>query len=565
MIPILTLAEMKEVERATTADGLSEFDLILSAGEAVFQSIKAMLDETEEDRFELGLPGLPPEDNGIPGTNDPGDRGDMHRPPAVAFVCGKGHNGADAMAAALHCVQTGLGVVIYQIHSDRYSTESRRLREQLVDAGVPVHTIRSAVDLPVFEDADLIVDGLLGSGLKGAPEGLLGSLIHGINRSVRPVLSIDVPSGVECDSGAIPGPNVRADSTICLGALKPSAVFFPSGVAYGKVGYSPIAFDEKKLFGQPSRMAMYTEEDALDNLPLKTWKSNKYTAGKVLIISGSRGMHGAAALSANAALRAGGGLVRAAVPAGIYRDLAAHLLEIIGTPIGSDSEPHFSPTHLAELTPWIEWADAIVIGPGLGKHPDTRLFLEQVMPLLKGRRVVVDGDALAHFDTLEVSPDMIKGFENFVLTPHAGEYRRMGGHYNIEGDKDNTASLAVLENARAFSKQRGLYLVLKGSTTLVANPGGALTVTSSGNPGMATAGSGDVLAGILGTLLTQLSPGDAAPLAVFLHGRAGEAARRDRGTIGMTASDLILYMPLALKELEDILREAGEDDEDEEV
>ena len=556
MIPILTLAEMKDVERATTANGLSEFELILSAGEAVFQSVKSMLDETEEDRFELGLPSLPPDDSGIPGAGDPGERNDMHRPPAVAFVCGKGHNGADAMAAALHCVQAGLGVVVYQIYSDRYSTESRRLREQLVEAGVPVYTIRSAVDLPVFEDADLIVDGLLGSGLKGAPEGLLGSLIHGINRSVRPVLSIDVPSGVECDSGAIPGPSVRADSTLCLGALKPSAVFFPSGVAYGKVGYSPIAFDEKKLFGQPSRMAMYTEEDALDHLPLKTWKSNKYTAGKVLVLSGCRGMHGAAALAANAALRAGGGLVRAAVPAGIYRDLAAHLLEIIGTPIGGDTDPHFSPAHLAELTPWIEWADAVVIGPGLGKHPDTRLFLEQVMPLLRGRRVVVDGDALAHFDDAAPSSS---GLENFVLTPHAGEYRRMGGLH------DGTASREVLENARVFSQQRGLYLVLKGSTTLVAHPSGSLTVTSSGNPGMATAGSGDVLAGILGTLLTQLPPGDAAPLAVFLHGRAGEAARRDRGTIGMTASDLILYLPLALKELEDVLREAGDDEEEEEV
>jgi NAD(P)H-hydrate epimerase len=555
MIPILTLAEMKEVERLATAAGQTEFELILSAGEAVFQSIKSMLDDTEEERFDLGLPSLPPEDNGIPGANDPGERSDLHRPPAVAFVCGKGHNGADAMAAALHCVQAGLGVVVYQIHSDRYSTESRRLREQLAEAGVPVHPIRSAVDLPVFEEADLIVDGLLGNGLKGAPEGILGSLIHGINRSVRPVLSIDVPSGVESDSGVIPGAFVRADSTLCLGALKPSAVFFPAGAAYGKVGYSPIAFDEKRLFAQPSHLAMYTEEDALDNLPLKTWKSNKYTAGKVLVISGCRGMHGAAALSANGALRAGGGLVRAAVPAGIYRDLSAHLLEIIGTPIGGESDFHFAPAHLAELSAWIDWADAIVIGPGLGKHPDTRLFLDQVMALLQNRRVVVDGDALAYFETAASTA----GLGNFVLTPHVGEYRRIGGRY------EGFASLEILDDARTFAKTRGLFVVVKGSTTLVAHPGGDVTVTTSGNPGMATAGSGDVLAGILGTLLTQLPPEEATPLAVFLHGRAGEAARRDRGTIGMTASDLILYLPLALKELEDVLREAGEDDEDEDA
>jgi NAD(P)H-hydrate epimerase len=550
MIPILTLAEMKDVEARSAEDGLSEFEMILSAGEAVYQSIKTLLDESDDrDPFE-GLPHLPPAEDPITGEKE------EPRPPAVAFVCGKGHNGADALAAALLCSQAGLGVVIHQIHSDRYSTETRRLREQLAEAGIPVHPIRSAVDLPVFEEADLIVDGLLGSGLQGAPEGLLASLIHGINRSGRPVLSIDVPSGVECDSGVVPGLAVRADSTLCLGALKPSAVFYPSALAFGKVGYSPIAFEEKRLLAQPSRLAMYTEEDALDDLPLKTWNSNKYTAGKVLMIAGSRGMHGAAALCANAALRSGAGMVRAAVPAGIYRELSAHLLEIIGTPVGDDDARHFAPAHAAELAPWIEWADVVVIGPGLGKHADTSAFLARMLESLRGKRVVVDGDALAAFaEPAEGAALGGEGFERFVLTPHAGEYRRMGG-------LSENASLALAENARAFAARRGLHLVLKGPTTLNARPDGSTVLSTSGNPGMATAGSGDVLAGILAAFLTQKDAAEAAPLAVYLHGRAGEAARRDRGMRGMNASDLILYLPLALKELEDILAEMDEDDDE---
>lgn len=555
MIPILTLSEMRDVERETVAGGLSAYDLIQSAGEAVFQSVKSMLEPPEED-FEAGL-AAPPFDED-PG---PGEKFESPRPPGVVFVCGKGHNGADGLAAALRCAAAGFGVLVYHVHSDRVSDETRRLRERLAEAEIPVHVIRSAVDLPVFEDADLIVDALLGSGLKGAPEGLTASLIHGINRSDRPVLSVDVPSGVGCDTGALAGPAVRADSTLCLGALKPSALFFPSARAYGKIGYSPIAFDERLLAARPSRMAMYTSEDALDHLPLNTWKSHKYTAGKLLVIAGSRGMHGAPALCANAALRSGAGLVRVAVPAAVHGDLAPHLLEIIGCPVGAEGDRHFKPGHLPEIAPWLDWADAVVVGPGLGKHPETAAFLQELAPRLRGRRVVVDGDALALFtppgapDAPPGAMDDATGLEHFVLTPHAGEYRRMGG---LSAD---AASLELLEDARAFARFRGMTLVLKGPVTTCATREGALVVTASGNPGMATAGTGDVLAGILGRLLALLPPADAAPLAVFLHGRAGDAARRDRGTSGMTASDLILYLPLVHKELEDALA-AGDDEED---
>lgn len=548
MIPILTLAEMKDVERRTVEGGVPELELILSAGEAVFQSVKSMVHEAGEDHpFDAGfLP--PPHDDGLPEDREEGPPS-----PSVTFLCGKGHNGADALAAALLTSQAGFGVVVYQLHSENYSPETRKLRERLVGAGISVQPIRSAVDLPVFEETDLIVDGLLGSGIRGAPEGLLASLIHGVNRSGRPVLSIDAPSGVECDRGTVSGAAVRADSTLCLGSLKPSAVFHPAALAYGKLGYSAISFEEKLLAGQPSRLAMYTVEDALDHLPRKTWKSNKYTAGKVLVIAGSRGMHGAAALCANAALRAGAGMVRVAAPAGIHRDLAPHLLEIIGTPLGRDDDFHFNPEHLADLLPWIEWADAVVLGPGLGKHPDTLRFARELLPRLHGRRVVVDGDALALF-TPETDAGAGGGLEQFILTPHAGEYRRMGG------GQPEDAPMELVAGARAFAEARGFTLVLKGATTICARADGQVLLGAGGNPGMATAGTGDVLAGILGCLLTRCSPGDAAPLGVFLHGRSGENARRDRGTLGMTASDLILYLPLAMKELEDILAQNDEDE-----
>src|SRR5690606_21014150 len=167
---ILTLSEMREVERAAIAEGLTEYDLIRSAGEAVFQSVKALLDSSDPDPFEAGLNVSSFEDDAPPGLPE---KFDTPRPPLVMFICGKGHNGADGLAAALQCTQAGLGAVVYHVHADHYSPETRRLRDQLVRAEVSLHEIRSAADLPVFEEADLVVDALLGSGIRGVPEGLM--------------------------------------------------------------------------------------------------------------------------------------------------------------------------------------------------------------------------------------------------------------------------------------------------------------------------------------------------------------------------------------------------------
>ncbi len=557
MIPILTLSEIKDVERKSSAEhGLSEFDMIMSAGEAVFQSVKTMLEEAEEDTYDDY--DLPEADHRGPDREDSDERvEDEDEPPVVAFICGKGHNGADALSAALLTSQAGYGVVVYQIHSERYSGEVHRLMRQLADADIPVQSIRTVVDLPVFQNVDLIVDGLLGSGLRGDPEGLLQSLIHGINRSGIPVLSIDVPSGVTCDSSSVHGPAVRASATLCLGAMKLSATFFPSSSAYGKVGYSPICFDEKMLVSQPSRMEMYTEDDALEHLPVKTFRSTKYSTGKVLILAGSRGMHGAAALAANAALRAGAGLVRVVVPAGIYRDISAHLLEVIGMTAGAESDSAFAPEHIESIRPWLDWADSILIGPGLGKDPRTMEFLNAIMPSLLGRRVVVDGDGLAYFHPDHPERRNGPGLDQFVITPHPGEYRRLGGLYDYD------TPLELLEGLRRFAQSGSLGIVLKGATTLYTGPDGRHVVIPAGNPGMATAGSGDVLAGILAAFLAKSTRADAAPLAVFAHGRSGDAARGDRGTLGMAASDLILYLPLALKDLEDARLDLEEEREGE--
>ncbi len=563
MIPILTLDEMRAVERKSSEHGLSEYDMIMSAGEAVFQSLKSMLEEEYEQGYDDGFPDDAPEnfqENEEHENNDPsqGPKVPKQDPYTVAFVCGSGHNGADALSAALLSAQAGYAVVIYQLHSDRpYGSEILKLHQQLRDADLEIHIVTTHVDLPVFQEVDLIVDGLLGTGAKGQPTGLVQSCIYGMNKSGVPVLSIDLPSGVQSDDSQVPGSAVQATATICLGAIKVSAAFYPSCTFFGRIGYSPICFDERSLVSQPSQLALYTPEDAIDDLPARDFRSNKYTAGKVLVITGSRGMHGAAALCSNAALRAGAGLVRCAVPAGIYSELAPHLLEVIGVPVGENSDYRFTPGHLEEIKTWLDWADTILIGPGLGKHPQTEAFLDKLMPLLKGRKVVVDGDALNWFAGEQSERRKLAGYEQTVLTPHAGEYKRLGGIWDYD------QPMAHLENLRQWVKAGTVPIVLKGATTLYAEPDGKLLVVPAGNPGMATAGSGDVLAGVLAAFLAVRPMTQAAPLAVLAHGKAGDAARKDRGTLGMTASDLILYLPSALKEIEDQIDDAALDAETE--
>ncbi|MDB5050524.1 MAG: carbohydrate kinase, YjeF related protein, partial [Fibrobacteres bacterium] len=263
MIPILTLAEIKDVERKTASEsGLSEYDMIQSAGEAVFETIKTMLeqndsgDDIREDELDEDVD--PPDEPPRPGR----------REESIAFVCGPGHNGADGLAAALLASQAGFPVVIYQIPAERgFSAETEKFHAAIADADLTIHSIRSPLDLPVFQDISLIVDALLGSGISRDPEGLIQSCIFGMNQSGVPILSVDLPSGVRCDSPALSGSTVQASATVCLGAMKISAAFYPASLAYGKVGYSPICFDEKLLMSQPSRMRLYTLDDAVSDYP----------------------------------------------------------------------------------------------------------------------------------------------------------------------------------------------------------------------------------------------------------------------------------------------------------
>ncbi len=545
-IPVLTLSEMKEVESKTTEQsGLSEYDMITSAGEAVFQTIRTLLEEREEEEeFDEEQEDLDSELDSLSETDIIGNP--VPKDVVIAFVCGKGHNGADALSAAFLASQSGYPIVLYQIHSETgYSPEVEKLQKQLADNDLRINFIKSPLDLPVFSDITVIVDGLLGSGSRNEPEGLLQSCIFGMNQSKVPILSIDIPSGIGCDAPLLPATAVRAHATICLGGLKLSAAFYPATANYGKVGYSPICFEEKLLRSRPSQSFLYTIDDALADLPKRQYHAHKHSVGKVVVFAGSKGMHGAALMCAKSALRAGAGMVKMVVPAGIYPDLSGQMIEIIGLPVGEKGNDNtFQPDHVEEAAELIAWADAFVVGPGMGRSDPARAFLKKLMSLLSGRKVVLDGDGLMY-----VNEEMLTGsgldIAHWLATPHGGEYARMGGKYDYENP------IGLIENVRSMVKTKGLSVLLKGPTTLYGCLDGKVLLLPVGNPGMATAGAGDVLAGILGAFLAVMPVEKAAPLGAFAHGKSGDTARKETGMLGLVATDLIAALPLALRELEE--------------
>ncbi|MFC1584143.1 NAD(P)H-hydrate dehydratase [Fibrobacterota bacterium] len=526
-LAVLTASEMKQVETWTREKcGISESNMIAQAGQAVFNTARSL-------HSSYARPGSRP----------------------WVFVCGKGHNGADGIQAALLARSRGFKVKVFQLFSEKgYSPETRLLHDKIKRAKLKIQPVKKAEDLQFPQNTALVIDGLLGAGITREAAGITADCIRLINQSTLPVLSIDIPSGLFTDESEV-GLHVHAMATMSLGTLKLSAIFYPSCQRFGSIYFDSLCFPESQLRLQPSRTELFRKEDAYEVYPERAYDAHKYSTGKVLIIAGSKGMHGAAVLSAHAALKAGAGMVKLAVPSGLHNEICHHTVEIISLPIGKrktssgktgEDAPHFSQSHVKELLPLIEWADAVLLGPGLGKHADTIKFLLKLVPEIS-TRLVVDGDGLQFF-----CPAANKGigrasssFKQVIATPHAGEFKRMGGTYRYD------SPLQHLQHAKSISKKYGLNVLLKGPTSIITSHDGTSTILPSGNPGLATAGSGDVLAGIITALLCLLDPVPASGLGVYIHSASADLARHQTGILGMTASDVLNHIPAVIREIED--------------
>ena len=359
-----------------------------------------------------------------------------------------------------------------------------------------------------------------------------------VNRSGLPVVAVDLPSGIHADTGAVMGAAVRAELTVTFGLPKPG-LYTGAGLDHaGTVDIADIGIPHEFVEVIDSRLALMTQESVRRVIPDRRTASHKGTYGHAAVIAGSVGKTGAAAMAAKAALRIGAGLATVATPAGVNDVLEAKLLEAMTVPMPDTKARTLARAGLEELLSFVHARTAVAVGPGLTTHPETVELIQTLVPRLD-KPAVLDADALnalagrtAILTECKTPP---------ILTPHPGEMAR------LSGDTTQAINADRIGSAVRFAQAHRVMLVLKGAHTVVAHPDGRAAVCPTGNPGMATAGTGDVLTGMLVGLLAQgLTPWDAACAGVYLHGLAGDLAAARIGEAGLIAGDVIEQIPHAL-------------------
>ncbi len=461
----------------------------------------------------------------------------------ICVVCGKGNNGGDGLVAARLLRQRGAKVMaLLMTPSSELSRDANVMyrRFSKIAGSSAVRTPSPTNHLRKYLAAsDVVIDALLGTGLSSPVSGHYREAIELINESGRPVVAVDLPSGIHADHGAVMGAAVRANLTVTFGAPK-LGLYLGAGIDHaGAVRIVDIGIPQAFLDAVESRILLMTAASAGQALPVRLPSAHKGTFGHAGIIAGSVGKTGAAALAAKAALRVGAGLVTVATPSSVNDTLEAKLLEAMTVPMPETKARTLARSGLDRLMGFVGLRSAIAIGPGLTTHPET-VDLVQTLVTQMEKPCVLDADALnalagrASLLTESKIPP--------ILTPHPGEMARLEADatpQSVNADRIGIAS--------RFARERGVFLVLKGARTVVARPDGMVAICPTGNPGMATAGTGDVLTGMIVGLLAQGIPQwEAACTATYVHGAAGDLAAAKLGRAGMIASDLLEEIPHAL-------------------
>jgi hydroxyethylthiazole kinase-like uncharacterized protein yjeF len=468
----------------------------------------------------------------------------------VTVVCGKGNNGGDGLVVARLLRQAGHHVaVVCASPPQEYTGDARANLERLPgpaplrldgtrwpseDDPAEVAAAEEVVD--VFVRGAAIVDALLGTGFEGEPRGAVAEAIDAINRAGAPVVSVDVPSGVEASTGVVAGSAVHAAITVTFHAAKPGLWIFPGKAHAGSVRVIDIGIPRGAPAAGP--VGLMTAA-VLDELPGRDASWTKFKSGQVLLVGGSRGLTGAPAMAARASMRAGAGYVTACVPASVQAVLAGSgTPELMTRGLPDDGEGSLSPDGAEQVLAASGRVGALALGPGLGRAEGAatlarRIAAEADVPM------VIDADGLnAHAGRLG---DLAGRGAATVLTPHAGELGRLLGLESAEIERER------LRHVRAAAALSGAVVVLKGDDSLIADPSGHVAVSPGATPALATAGTGDVLTGVIAALLAQgLEPFTAAAAGVWLHAHAGrEAARRLGAVEGVIAGDVIEALPAA--------------------
>jgi hydroxyethylthiazole kinase-like uncharacterized protein yjeF len=460
-------------------------------------------------------------------------------------LCGTGNNGGDGFVVARGLQQRGLAPAVFLVGTAADVGGDARLNlDVLGQIGTPVVEVADAAAWELHGShvtgADVVVDALMGTGLSRALSGLHETIVADLNAADVPVVAIDLPSGLSADAAEPIGPSVHAAITVTLGAPKVPLVLPPAehtvgNVVIADIGIPGFVVDEV----EGPRLFLLTREYVRTLVTPRGPDAHKGDFGRVVIAAGSRGLTGAAALSARAALRAGAGLVTVATPASVQAVVAGLGVEFMTLPLDDDGG-RVTAAAVDEVLALD--ADVVAAGPGLGGGPHVAAFVRGLLERCE-LPLVLDADAL---NACAGETTLLRGLDErpVVITPHPGEMARLVGcdAADVQADRVGIAG--------EFAVRHQVTVVLKGYRTVIATPEGDVFVNPTGSPGMATAGSGDVLTGMIAATLAQmLDPSPACQLATYLHGAAGELADADEGEVAMVAGDIVSHIGDAVQEL----------------
>jgi NAD(P)H-hydrate epimerase len=512
---ILNAAQMREADRRTIDDiGIPSLVLMENAGRQVVAAMESFFEDLPERR--------------------------------VAVICGKGNNGGDGFVVARTLHQRLIDVSVFLVGQVAEVKGDARINLEILGRlGITVVEVADEgqweLHFSEISEHDLIVDALFGTGLKSGLTGMYETVIGDINGSAIPVVSVDLPSGMSADTPDLIGDCVEATVTVTLGAPKMPLILPPAEQKCGEVVIADIGIPSEIFDAlEGPRVELLTRDHIRPLLPPRAADAHKGDFGHVLIVAGSRGKSGAAILAAQGALRSGAGLVTVAAPRGCIPLVAAYapeymteaLEETVDGTVDFAAAEHVLARH----------ADVMAVGPGLGRGEAVTTFVRELLDRSE-IPLVFDADALNAFAD---EPSVLVGREgrDLIITPHPGEMARLVGCTidDVQADR--------IGIARDFASSHKAYVILKGYRTLIATPDGKIFINPTGSPGMATGGTGDVLAGMIAAWLGQLLDAEAAcRVAVYLHGAAGELADADVGEVSMTAGDLANHIGDAILEL----------------
>lgn len=463
----------------------------------------------------------------------------------ITIVCGKGNNGGDGFVAARYLHEKGAKIEIFLTgRVDTVEGDAKTNLKRAEKIGLYVKEIDNIDDFSIDDNPDIIIDAIFGTGFSGDIKTPYDEIISKINDHPASVVAVDAPSGLDGATGAVAEPCVRADLTVTFGLPKFGQAVYPGKEYCGLLLVADIGFPDEAIDQEDIDRYLLMEDEAAAMLSRRAPESHKGDFGKLFVLAGSEGYTGAAAMTAEAGLRSGTGLVVLGCPSGLNDIFEQKLTEVMTRPLPQVRKKRcLALRGLGEAREMVKWADAIAVGPGIGTYHETRDLIFRLIAKLD-KPAVFDADAL---NILAKNMDYLKGHSApLVISPHPGEMSRLTGK-TIEQIEKNRIDIAL-----EFADEFNLVCILKGAPSVIAAPSGQVWINPTGNEGMATAGSGDVLTGLIGGFLAQgLMDIDAAVLGCYVHGKAGDLAMENLGTRGMIAGDILHMMPLALRELEE--------------